>query len=201
MFLALAVWQTRAHAAAFEDDPAYSAFTQMRDALSSAPILAIFVHMSGNARRCLESPVTEVDVYKLQDDAAEKTQDMIRRLTYRIESLQMRGFYALSWGRALEDVSRGAYIAGWRTIEVRIASPSSSADIAFGPRFFFYWVFIFWGAFILKLIFFFVAAQEHMRLGTLEEHKIFVQESEPIFEQFEELFVSHVHFKLHETTT
>ena len=130
MFLALAVWQTRAHAAAFEDDPAYSAFTQMRDALSSAPILAIFVHMSGNARRCLESPVTEVDVYKLQDDAAEKTQDMIRRLTYRIESLQMRGFYALSWGRALEDVSRGAYIAGWRTIEVRIASPSSPADIA-----------------------------------------------------------------------
>ena len=42
--------------------------------------------------------------------------------------------------------------------------------------------------------------QEHMRLGTLEEHKVFVKESEPIFEQFVELYVSHVHFKLHETT-
>lgn len=152
------LWQTRAHAAAFEDDPSYAAFTQQRDALSSVPVLAIYVHMSGNPRRCLEGPVTEVDFYKLQDDAAEKTQDMIRRLTYRIESLQMRGFLALSWGRSLEDVSRGAYVAGWRTIE------------------------------------------EHMRLGTLEEHRIFVQESEPIFEQFVELYVSHVHFKLHETT-
>jgi hypothetical protein len=82
-------------------------------------VLAIFVHMSGNPRRCLESPVTEVDVYRLKDTAAEKTQDMIRRLTYRIESLLMRGFLVLSWGPALEDVTRGAYIAGWRTIEVR----------------------------------------------------------------------------------
>jgi hypothetical protein len=152
-----AVWQTRAHAAAFEDDPSYTAFTQQRDVLSSAPVLAIYVHMSGNPRRCLEGPVTEVDFYRLQDDAAEKTQDMIRRLTYRIESLQMRGFLALSWGKSLEDVSRGAYIAGWRTIEVRIALPFVwslklvlprgrgvvSAEIAFGPRLF--WFFFFGG--------------------------------------------------------
>jgi hypothetical protein len=144
-----AVWQTRAHAAAFEDDPSYAAFTQQRDALSSVPVLAIYVHMSGNPRRCLEGPVTEVDFYKLQDDAAEKTQDMIRRLTYRIESLQMRGFLALSWGRSLEDVSRGAYVAGWRTIEVRrvlrsfVWFVSCRAGVArcprkwlFGPRLF-----------------------------------------------------------------
>jgi hypothetical protein len=105
--------------------------------------------MSGNPRRCLEGPVTEVDFYKLQDDAAEKTQDMIRRLTYRIESLQMRGFLALSWGRSLEDVSRGAYVAGWRTIEVRrvlrsfVWFVSCRAGVArcprkwlFGPRLF-----------------------------------------------------------------
>jgi len=152
------LWQTRAHAAAFEDDPAYTAFAQQREALSSAPTLAIYVHMSGNPRRCLEGPVTEIDFYKLHEEGADNLQDMIRRLTYRIESLQMRGFLALSWGRSLEDVSRGAYIAGWRSIE------------------------------------------EHMRLGTLEEHRIFVQESEPIFEQFVELYVSHVHFKKHETT-
>jgi len=151
------LWQTRAHAAAFEEDPSYWAFAQQRQALATAPVLAIFVRMSGNPRRSLEAPVTEVDLYRLQAAGAETTQDMIRRLTYRIESLLMRGFQALSWGAALEDGSRGAYIAGWRTIE------------------------------------------EHMRLGTLEEHRVFVQECEPIFEKFVELFVTHVHFKLHET--
>jgi len=153
------LWQTRAHAAAFEVDPAYATFVERRAALSTAPVLSLFVHMSGNPRRCLESPVTEVDIYRLQDAAAEKTQDMVRRLTYRIESLLMRGFLALSWGVALEDVTRAAYIAGWRTVE------------------------------------------EHMALGTLKEHAVFVQESEPIFEQIVELYISHVHFKLHETTT
>jgi hypothetical protein len=151
------LWQTRAHAAAFEEDPLYPAFAQQRQALATAPVLAIFVRMTGNPRLSLEAPVTEVDVYRLQAAGAEKTQDMIRRLTYRIESLLMRGFMALSWGVALEDGSRGAYIAGWRTIE------------------------------------------EHMRLGTLEDHKVFVQETELVFENVLELHVSHVHFKLHET--
>ena len=40
-----------------------------------------------------------------------------------------------------------------------------------------------------------------MCLGTLEEHRLFVQECEEIFQKFEELFVSHVHFKPHEMTT
>lgn len=96
-------------------------------------------------------------MYRTQAAGAEATQDKIRRLTHRIESLQMRGFVALSWGVALEDVSRGVYVAGWRTIE------------------------------------------EHMRLGTIEEHKVFVQESEEIFEKFDELFAEHVYLKLHET--
>ena len=125
----------------------------MRDALSSAPILTIFVHMSGNARRCLESPVTEVDCYKLQDEEAEKTQDMIRRLTYRIESLQIRGFCALSWGRALEDASRGAYIAGWRTIEVRIAFVSPR--ILLSGCAFFGFIFFPEASILIFLIFFF----------------------------------------------
>ena len=38
-----------------------------------------------------------------------------------------------------------------------------------------------------------------MNLGTIEEHKVFVQESEQIFESFTELYISHVPFKLHET--
>jgi hypothetical protein len=113
------VWQTRAHATAFEEDPVYTTFAEQRAALSAAPVLAFFVHMSGNPRRCLESPVTEVDVYKLQDAVAEKTQDMIRDLTYHAVSLSVGGLLALSWGPALEDATRGANIVGWNTIEVR----------------------------------------------------------------------------------
>ncbi|KAI9444526.1 hypothetical protein H4582DRAFT_1909456 [Lactarius indigo] len=153
------IWQTRAHAAAFEEDPSYSAFAQRRQALATAPVLALFVHFTGNPLRCLDAPVTEIDVYRTQAADAETTQDKIRLLTYRIESLQMPGFVALSWGVALEDVTRGAYIAGWRNIE------------------------------------------DHMRLGTTEEHKVFVEETEEIFQAFEELFVNHVYFKPHETTS
>ena len=75
--------------------------------------------MSGNPQRCLESPVTEVDVYRLQDEEAEKTQDMIRDLTYRAESLSVNGLLTLSWGPALEDLTRGVNIVGWESIEVR----------------------------------------------------------------------------------
>ncbi|KAH9059118.1 hypothetical protein EDB87DRAFT_1624778 [Lactarius vividus] len=157
-FYWILLWQTRAHAAAFEEDPSYPAFAQRRQALASAPVLALFVRFSGNPLRCLDAPVTEIDVYRTQAADAATTQDKIRRITHRIESLQMPGFVALSWGAALEDVTRGAYIAGWRTIE------------------------------------------DHMRLGTLEEHKVFVQETEEIFQTFEELFVTHVYFKPHETT-
>jgi hypothetical protein len=113
------VWQTRAHAAAFEKDPVYATFADLRAALSTAPVLAFFVHMSGNPRRCLESPVTEVAMYKVQDAVAEKTQHKIRDLAFRAASVSVGGLLALSWGAALEDLTRGANIIGWNTVEVR----------------------------------------------------------------------------------
>ena len=58
-------------------------------------------------------------MYRLQDEEAEKTQDMIRDLTYRAESLSVNGLLTLSWGPALEDVTRGVNIVGWKSIEVR----------------------------------------------------------------------------------
>jgi len=128
------VWQTRAHAAAFEEDPSYPAFTRRRQALATVPVLALFVHFSGNPRRCLEAPVTEVDVYRTQVEGAETTQDKIRRLTYRIESLMVPGFLGLSWGVALEDISRGVYIAGWRTIEVLYTIASFLSFVEPSPR-------------------------------------------------------------------
>jgi hypothetical protein len=35
-------------------------------------------------------------------------------------------------------------------------------------------------------------------MGTIDSHKILVQEAEAIFERFRELTVAHVHFNLHE---
>ena len=61
-----------------------------------------------------------MDIYRLHDAGAAETQERIRRLTYRIESLQMRGFIALSWGVTVEDGARGVYLGGWRTVEVRV---------------------------------------------------------------------------------
>ena len=62
-----------------------------------------------------------------------------------------------------------------------------------GARFFF----VCWsGSFLIVTL-----LQEHMLMGTVKEHSVFVQESESIFEQVLEFYMSHVHFKLHEKTT
>ena len=118
--LPTAVWQTRAHAAAFEEDPSYMAFTQQRQALAKAPVLAMFIRMSGNPLHSLEAPVTEVDMYQVRAEDTEAAQDLIRSITYRVESMLVRGFLALSWGISLEDRRRGTYFAGWRSVEVRL---------------------------------------------------------------------------------
>jgi hypothetical protein len=38
-----------------------------------------------------------------------------------------------------------------------------------------------------------------MRLGTLDAHKVFVEDCEEIFKSFHDLSVTHVHFKPHES--
>jgi hypothetical protein len=40
-----------------------------------------------------------------------------------------------------------------------------------------------------------------MRLGTLDGHRIFVEESEAIFKNLTELSVTHVHFKSHDAVS
>ncbi|KAH9959504.1 hypothetical protein BGW80DRAFT_1464756 [Lactifluus volemus] len=149
--------EIHSHATAVKADPSYPTFTKRLQALSKTPISEdCVVRMSGNPKRCLEGPVTELDVYKVDDEDPETTQEKIRRVTYRIESLQMQGFIALSWGVAAGDGTRGLYIAGWKTVE------------------------------------------DHMRLGTLESHKVFVQETEEIFKNMKELIVAHVPLKRHD---
>jgi len=150
------VWQSHTHAAAIKADPSYAIFLKKRQALATGPIFDLHVRFSGNPRRSIESPTTEVDLYRTHDAGAAETQELIRRLTYRIESLQIRGFIALSWGATVEDSTRGVYLGGWRTVE------------------------------------------DHMRLGTLDAHQVFVKECEEIFQNFRELTVAHVQFKPHD---
>jgi len=161
-FYWLLLWQSREHSTAIKADPSYPTTVQERDALATTPIYEVHVHFSGNPLRAILAPVTEVDFYKTAGEKvnpdvrpAAETQEMIRRITYRIESLQSPGFIAISWGIALEDETRGVNLSGWRSVE------------------------------------------DHMRLGTLNEHKVFVEETEEIFKNFTELSVTHVHFKSH----
>ena len=122
----VAVWQSHAHATAIQTDPSYRTFVQDREALATAPVFDIHVPFSGNPQRTLDAPVTEMSFYKTDDrevnpDArpAAETQELIRHITYRIESLQLHGFIALSWGIAIEDGKWGVYLGGWKSIEVR----------------------------------------------------------------------------------
>jgi hypothetical protein len=135
---AITVWQSQAHATAIKTDPSYPTFVQDREKLASKPVFEVHVAFSGNPQRVLEAPVTEVDLYRADDrevnpDArpAAETQELIQRITYRVESLQMRGFIALSWGVALEDGTRGVYLGGWKSIEVRSFAPALSLSRPF----------------------------------------------------------------------
>ncbi|KAH9983277.1 hypothetical protein BJV74DRAFT_851115 [Russula compacta] len=152
----LLFWESYAHAAAIKEDPSYALFVQSRQALTYVPMRDLHVRFTGSPRRTLEVPVTEVDIYRTLEAGAAETHEKARRITHRIESLQMRGFIALSWGVDIEDGTMGATFCGWRSIE------------------------------------------EHMRLGTLDAHKVFVDETEEVYKNFRELIIAHVHFKPHE---
>lgn len=119
------VWESYAHASAIKADPSYARLLEKRAMLATGGVLDFHVRFSGNPLRILQAPVTEVDIYKTLDEGVEQLQERVQGLAYRIESLQMRGFIALSWGIALEDRTRGAYIGGWRTVEVHFASSCS----------------------------------------------------------------------------
>jgi len=164
----LLLWQSHEHATAIKADPSYPTIIQERAALALAtpPIYEVHVRFSGNPLRVIQAPVTEVDFYKTTDEKVDpeatpvaETQEMIRRITYRIESLQSPGFIGICWGIALEDGTRGVNLNGWRSVE------------------------------------------DHMRLGTLDGHKVFLEETEEIFKNFTELSVTHVHFKSHNTVS
>jgi hypothetical protein len=112
---------------AMKADPSYPTILQQRDALATElPIYEVHVRFTGSLLRAVQAPVTEVDFYKTTDERvdpgatpAAETQEMIRRVTYRVESLQSPGFVSFSWGVALEDATRGVNLNGWRSIEVR----------------------------------------------------------------------------------
>jgi hypothetical protein len=120
------VWQSHEHAAAIKADPSYPTIVQHRDALATSSIYEVHVRFSGGLLRSIHAPVTEVDFYKTRNEKvdpdatpAAETQEMIRRITYRVESLQSPGFVAMCWGIALEDPTRGVNLNGWRSVEVR----------------------------------------------------------------------------------
>jgi hypothetical protein len=123
------VWQSHSHATAVKTDALYPTFLQKRQALATDPVSDYCISFSGNPQRCFEAPITEIVIYRTDELTAAETQEKTRLITARVESLQIQGFIALSWGVAAEDKASGVYIAGWRTIEVSNTNP---------PPFFFF---------------------------------------------------------------
>jgi hypothetical protein len=127
------VWQSHAHAAAVKADPSYPAFVQDCKALATKPVYEVHVPFSGNLQRILEAPVTEVDLYKIDDvkvnPAARpvaEMQEMILRMNALIESFQLPGFIALCWGVDIDDETKAVTLGGWGSIEVSSCSDSLS---------------------------------------------------------------------------
>ena len=117
---ASAVWQSRAHAAAFAADPEYPEFVQRRQSLATAPVRDLHVPMSGDPQSCIEAPVGEFDFYKTHDTSTEESHELARRTDYHLQSLQPPGFHGASHGVSVEDPTIGVYLSGWDAVEVRL---------------------------------------------------------------------------------
>ena len=125
------VWQSYAHATAVKADSSYTGFIQDREALATKPVYEVHVSFSENPQHLLEAPVTELDVYKMDDvkvnpDArpVEEIHQMIRHVTALVESFQLPGSIALCWGVDIEDETRVVTLGGWRSTEVRLLGHS-----------------------------------------------------------------------------
>ena len=123
-------WQSEAHAIAIKADPSYSTFVQDLEALATGPVNEVHAPLS-NLQRAVESPVTNVCVYKTNDEvinpvakSAAETHKMVQDGMDDMSSLHMQGklqgFIVNSWGITIEDARRGVYLCGWNSIEVRL---------------------------------------------------------------------------------
>ncbi|KAH9162053.1 hypothetical protein EDB89DRAFT_2027606 [Lactarius sanguifluus] len=113
----VAVWQSRAQAAAFAADPLYPEFVQRHQSLATTPVRDLHVPLSGTPQLCVEAPVTEVDIYKAHGARIEETHEMAHSGMRHLRSLQPQGFTGSSYGVTHEDPSVGVYIAGWKSVE------------------------------------------------------------------------------------
>jgi hypothetical protein len=127
------VWESQEHVTAFKADASYPTIIQERDALATKPVYEVHVPFTGDPLRPIQAPVTEVDFYKMTDRGVDpeatpvaETHELIRRASHCIETLQSPGFFALSWGIALGDETKGVTLIGWRAVEVRFFLPDIS---------------------------------------------------------------------------
>lgn len=95
----------------------------------AAPVFEIHAPLSGDPQpeRTLKAPVTEVDFYRTDDievnpdsKPAAAIHDMVVRVNYHIESLQLPGYISQNWGFAFEDGRWAIVLRGWESIEVRL---------------------------------------------------------------------------------
>ncbi|KAH9021705.1 hypothetical protein EDB83DRAFT_2527703 [Lactarius deliciosus] len=114
----VAVWQSRAHAAAFAADPLYPEFVQRRQSLATTPVRDLCASLSGNPQLCVEAPITVVDIFKAHEARIEKMHETLHSTAHHLWLLQPRGFTgSSSLGVAHEDPSVGIYFGGWNSVE------------------------------------------------------------------------------------
>ncbi|KAN0128862.1 hypothetical protein V8E53_013360 [Lactarius tabidus] len=111
------LWQSRAHADAFVEDPLYLEFVERRLSLAINPVCDFRVSLSGVEHFVL-APYTQVLIYKTPDTGIlEEVHEAARDVINIIRSLQPPGFHGSTYGITLDDPTLGVYIAGWRSVE------------------------------------------------------------------------------------
>lgn len=99
-------------------DASYPEFVERRRSLSTTPVRDVRVSLTG-AEPFMQAPFTQVLIYKTVDTDIEEAHRVAREVVDVFRSLRTPGFRGSTLGVSTEDPTLGAYIAGWRSVEVR----------------------------------------------------------------------------------
>jgi len=124
-----AVWDSFEQSTAREGTPSHAEVVRKLDALTDKPSRKVVLHIRfpdlyDPPLSCIESPVTELNLGFVKEGLVDEWYPRAKSCMSHMRRIQaegQEGLRALTFGRAVEDVTGSVYLVGWNSIEVRVS--------------------------------------------------------------------------------
>ena len=124
-----AVWDSFEQSTAREGTASHGEMVRKLDALTDDPSRKLVLHMRfpdtyDPPLRCIESPVTEIDLTFIKEGLVAEWYPRAKSLMSHMRRMLaegQEGLRALTLGRAVEDETGSLYLVGWNSIEVCVS--------------------------------------------------------------------------------